>query len=118
MAQQKTRELATRVARRSDDRDLHRHGRILCDCPHIYATRRRRRRHEPARSNSASTSPATIPTSAAMVSARAAGRAKHGTRDAVSGQSGNWIVLSPIQAKKALNTKSAGHAPRKERSAL
>jgi hypothetical protein len=38
MPQQETRELPTRVARRTDDRDLHRHRRILCGWPHIYAT--------------------------------------------------------------------------------
>jgi hypothetical protein len=30
MAQQQTRELATRIARRANDRYLHRHRRILC----------------------------------------------------------------------------------------
>src|SRR5688500_12604030 len=37
VTQEKTRELATRVARRPDDRDLHRHCRILCGGPYIYA---------------------------------------------------------------------------------
>jgi len=48
VTQEETRELTTRVPRRTDDRDPHRHYRILCGEPHIYAIGAPPRQHPSA----------------------------------------------------------------------